>query len=142
MVGLPPFCNCFGVDLYLLDIDNGPPGFSELPDNAAAHSVLHVFVILAGLLTMAGPILIPVALVWGFVQPFANLFPQESTTGMRIARLASCLLILAIVSYVYFSDPFGAVDWIGDSERRRTLGCKGAAVAAFFPMVESFATAR
>ncbi len=91
-----------------------PPGFGEHPDTDAVHGAVHVLGITAALLTIAGPILIPVAFVWGFAQPFAQWPPGESTITKRIACLATYLLMLAIVMFVYSSDPFGALYWFWD----------------------------
>ena len=90
------------------------PGFGELPENDAAHSVVHLLAIPAALLTISGPILVPIALVWGLAQPFAQRPAGESTTTKRIACLTTYLLMLAIVASVYSSDPFGAVYWFWD----------------------------
>ncbi len=82
-----------------------PPGFGEHPENEAAHSAVHVWAIPAALLIIVGPILIPIALMWGLAQPFAQRPPQELTITKRIACVTTYILIVAIVATVYFSDP-------------------------------------
>ena len=90
------------------------PGFGELPDSDAAHSAVHVLGTSAALLTVAGPILIPTALLWGLAHPFAQRPPEGSTATKRIACVLFYLLMLAGVAYVYSSDPFGALYWFWD----------------------------
>ncbi|WP_146403065.1 hypothetical protein [Planctomycetes bacterium CA13] len=91
-----------------------PPGFGELPDNVAAHNAVYVLAIPAALLTIAGPFLIPIGLVWGLAQPFGLRAPKEMPTAKRIVCLTTYVVILTIVDAVYSSDPYGAIYWFWD----------------------------
>jgi hypothetical protein len=91
-----------------------PPGFGEHPSNDPAHTVVHALGISAALSTLVGPLLIPIGLLWGLVHPFAQRPPDGPTITKRIACLTTYVVILAIVAYIYSSDPFGAVYWFWD----------------------------
>jgi hypothetical protein len=91
-----------------------PPRFGELTESDAAYKVVHVMAISAALLIFASPILIPVALVWGFTQPFAQRPLRNATVTKRFACLSTYMAMGALVATVYFFDPFGAVVWFWD----------------------------
>lgn len=90
-----------------------PPEFGEHPDHDVVHGLMHSLAIPAALLALAGPVLIPVGLVWGFRQPFAQRLPN-SVVRNRLACLASYLLALVAVGSVYAADPLGAAYWFWD----------------------------
>ena len=90
-----------------------PPKFGEHPENEVAHSVLHLLDLPAVLLSLAMPILIPIALLWGFVQPFAQRI-EKQMTKKHIVCVVGHLLILAIVFAAYRYDPMGVLNWFWD----------------------------
>ena len=91
-----------------------PPGFGEFPDNDPVRNVVYALGTLAGLSTLAGPLLIPIGLFWGLAHPFAQRPPHGPTITKRIACLTGYVAMLAIVASIHSFDPFGAIYWFWD----------------------------
>jgi hypothetical protein len=91
-----------------------PPGFGEHPENGIAHSVYHAIGYPLAFLILSTPFLIPIALAWGFAQPFGVSLPVDSMARSRIAFLTAYTSILMLVAWACYSDPFGVVYWFVD----------------------------
>ena len=91
-----------------------PPGFGEHPDHDPAHTAVHILGIFAALSFLAGVVLIPAGLLWGLVQPFARLPPEKPTITSRLACLSTYVVIMVVVVFIWYSDPFGAIYWFWD----------------------------
>ena len=90
------------------------PGFGEHPSNDPARTVVHTLGISAALCTLAGPLLIPIGLLWGLVHPFAQQPPDTPTITKRIVCLTTYVVMMATAASIYSSDPYGAIYWFWD----------------------------
>jgi|GEM_PF-1233632 hypothetical protein len=91
-----------------------PPTFGESPANYVANILAFISGFGCFLFCLATPVLIPIALVWGVVHPFAQRPIGELMIAKRIFCLSTYFLILASVVFVWNSDPFRVVYWFRD----------------------------
>ncbi len=88
-----------------------PPGFGEESGSLIVYRVTYVLGATGAILTVAGPILLPLSLLWGWCQPFAERYSDGSKTTKRVLCVGTYFLMLAFVAFVCHYDRFGVLNW-------------------------------
>jgi hypothetical protein len=91
-----------------------PPGFGEGSESLIVDSVTYVLGATGAILTLAGPVLLPISLLWGFGQPFAERYSEGSKTTKRILCVGIYFLMLVFVAFVCHYDPIRVLYWFWD----------------------------
>lgn len=91
-----------------------PPGFGEESESLIVHRLTYVLGATGAILTVAGPILLPLSLLWGLFQPFAERYSEGSKTTKRVMCVGTYFLMLVFVAFVCYYDPFGVLYWFWD----------------------------
>ncbi|MDX1929045.1 MAG: hypothetical protein SFV81_21135 [Pirellulaceae bacterium] len=82
-----------------------PPGLGEESGSLIVCRVTYVLGATGAILTVAGPILLPLSLLWGLCQPFTERFSEGSKTKKRVLCLGIYFLKLVFVAFVCHYDP-------------------------------------
>ena len=87
------------------------PAFDEHPNNAAAHTAVHLFCNLATVPFLASPLIVPVGMLWSVTQPFAQFHKADVSRFARIASPCIYLLTLIVFGATWVYDPLGTMYW-------------------------------